>query len=398
MEVLHGTGAWLRAHPFGADLLLGGATLLVLLPMPFDAVPGIGYRPADPLAVTILLVAALPIAWRRRYPQAALAVGGGAAIAYELRGYPDLGAGLSALVLCYSAAAHLPRGPALRAGALALMGTAVALWASPSPLHFVDYLAGMATFCAAWVLGDNLRTRRAYVEVLEVRTEQAERRRRESSRQAVADERARIARELHDVVAHSMSVMVVQAGAARRVLRTRPEVSEESLRSIESTGRQALDEMRRLLGVLRSDEVTGTEAGLLPQPTLDDVDDLVIQCQEAGLPVQLAVKGERRPLPAGVELSAFRVVQEALTNSLKHAGRARAQVVIRWHDHALEISVADDGRGASAGLSGDGGGHGLVGMEERTELYGGQLRAGPRPGGGFEVRASFPLASPVAQR
>jgi signal transduction histidine kinase len=201
------------------------------------------------------------------------------------------------------------------------------------------------------------------------------------------------------VVAHNLSVVVVQAQAAQRILDRDLERARGVVVSIERTGREALDEMRRLLGVLRAGEPSGDgEAegdGLFgPQPGLARLGELVGQLHAAGLPVSLRVEGDERPLEAAVDLSAFRIVQEALTNALKHAGPARAEVVLRYHPRDLELTVSDDGRGGSARLDGrpvPGSGHGLVGMRERVELFGGELAAGPRPGGGYQVRARLPL-------
>jgi signal transduction histidine kinase len=216
------------------------------------------------------------------------------------------------------------------------------------------------------------------------RAEMAERERELVAREAVVEERARIARELHDVIAHNVSMMVVQAGAERRVLDGANGSTREVLQTIEQIGRSALTEMRRLVGMLRSDG----EDPLAPQPGLDDVATLVGQVREAGLPVELTVEGERRDLPAGIELSAYRIVQEALTNALKHAGGAHAQVSIRYGADSLELEILDDGRGGAAASNG---GHGLVGMRERVALYGGRFDASRRPGGGFAVRAKLPI-------
>jgi signal transduction histidine kinase len=224
------------------------------------------------------------------------------------------------------------------------------------------------------VVGD--RERRAQI---------AERERDLVAREAVVEERARIARELHDVIAHHVSMIVLQAGAERRVLDGANTSTREVLETVERTGRSALTEMRRLLGMLRGD----ANEPLTPQPGLTDVPVLVKQLREAGLPVELQVEGERRELPVGIELSAYRIVQEALTNALKHAGEASASVNIRYGSDSLELEIADDGRGASAPVSS--GGHGLVGMRERVALYGGHLDAGRRPSGGFVVRVLLPI-------
>jgi signal transduction histidine kinase len=217
----------------------------------------------------------------------------------------------------------------------------------------------------------------------ERRAELAERERDVAAREAVVEERARIARELHDVIAHNVSMMVVQAGAERRLLERGS--TQEVLASIEQIGRSALTEMRRLVGMLRSD----ADDPLAPQPGLDDLPTLVTQVREAGLPVDLRIEGEQRELSAGVELSAYRIVQEALTNALKHAGDARAEVRVRYGPDSLELEIADDGAGAAARASS--GGHGLVGMRERAALYGGRLDAGRRASGGFAVRVVLPI-------
>src|SRR4051794_20633699 len=220
----------------------------------------------------------------------------------------------------------------------------------------------------------------------ERRAQMAERERDLVAREAVAEERARIAPELHDVIAHHGSMVVLQAGAERRVLDQEANATtREVLETVEQTGRSALTEMRRLLGMLRGE----AHEPLTPQPGLNDVPMLVTQLRDAGLPVELRVEGERRELPVGLELSAYRIVQEALTNALKHAGDAKASVNIRYGSDSLELEIADDGAGASTPISS--GGHGLVGMRERVALYGGRLDTGRRPSGGFVVRVLLPI-------
>jgi signal transduction histidine kinase len=206
-----------------------------------------------------------------------------------------------------------------------------------------------------------------------------------AARRAVAEERQRIARELHDVVAHSVSVMTVQAGAVRRLLSPEQERERLALQSIEATGREALAEMRRLVGLLREQGATPEFA---PQPSMRTVDVLVGTVREAGLPVELSVEGEPKVLAPGVDLAAYRVIQEALTNALKYAGPARAWVTVRWRTDALEVEIANDG---SSEVGGEGGGHGLVGLRERVSLVGGSIESGPREDGGFVVRAHLPI-------
>jgi signal transduction histidine kinase len=241
-------------------------------------------------------------------------------------------------------------------------------------------------FTVVWVVGFTLGRKFAEANEAKERATRAEREREARARAAVADERARIARELHDVVGHSVSVMTVQASGVRRLLRPEQEREREALLIVERTGREALAEMRRMVGVLRRPEEA---PALAPQPSLEHVDRLVEQTREAGLPVELRVEGEATELPAGVDLTAYRLVQEGLTNALKHARATRAEVVVNYGDSQIEVMVLDDGSGVG---NGDGGGHGLVGMRERVSVYGGELDAGPRPGGGFRLRARLPLA------
>jgi signal transduction histidine kinase len=230
-----------------------------------------------------------------------------------------------------------------------------------------------------------MRTKRAYLRTLEERAVRLEREREEHALRAAAEEQARIARELHDVIAHSVSVMVVQAAAADDVFDSQPERSRQALQAIEATGRSALSELRRLLGVVRTPAETGSYA---PQPGLDALDALVEQVRSAGLPVELVVEGARDAVPVGIDLSAYRIVQEALTNTLKHAEATHADVVVRYAGSELVVEVVDDGRATAA--AGDGG-QGLIGMRERVALYGGELDAGRIDRGGFGVRARFPL-------
>jgi signal transduction histidine kinase len=233
-----------------------------------------------------------------------------------------------------------------------------------------------------------VRDRQLRVDALAVRAELLEREQELRAKEAVAEERARIARELHDLVAHNVSVMVVQAGAERMALGEREPSTRGVLAAIEQAGRQALAEARRLLEMLRRQ---GEDEGLEPQPGIGQIERLVEQVGRAGLPVRLEVEGDRVTLPAGLDLCAYRIVQESLTNALKHAGPAHAEVRLRYAPRALDVEIRDDGR-AAPHANGDGGGHGLIGMRERVALYGGELVTGPRDGGGYEVRAHLPLA------
>jgi signal transduction histidine kinase len=242
-------------------------------------------------------------------------------------------------------------------------------------------------FAVVWTIGFTLGRQREEAAKAHERAARAEQEREERARDAVAEERARIARELHDVVGHSVSVMTVQASGVRRLLRPDQHREREALLVVEQTGREALAEMRRMVGVLRRPEEA---PALAPQPSLEHLDRLVEQAREAGLPVELRVEGDTVQLPAGVDLTAYRLVQEGLTNAIKHSRATRAEVLVHYRDGQIELVVSDDGLG---GGSGDRGGHGLVGMRERVSVYGGDLEAGPRPEGGYRLRARLPLAS-----
>jgi signal transduction histidine kinase len=245
----------------------------------------------------------------------------------------------------------------------------------------------------AWVFGDSMRYRRAYYTNLEDRAARLEAERDAQAQIAAAAERARIARELHDVVAHNVSVMVVQADGASYALGSDPDRARQALAAISATGRQALAEMRRMLGVLRRNE-DGTEPGRAPLPGIGQLGELLEQTRATGLAVSFTVEGVPQPLPDGAALAAYRIVQESLTNTRKHGGpRATAEVTLRYLEDALLLRITDDGRGAAA--VSDGAGHGLTGMRERVAVYGGWVQAGPCPSGGYHVAALLPLVAPV---
>jgi signal transduction histidine kinase len=248
-----------------------------------------------------------------------------------------------------------------------------------------DFFFINLVFGVVWIVGFSLGRKFEEADEAKERAVRAEREREERASAAVAEERARIARELHDVVGHSVSVMTVQASGVRRLLRPDQEREREALLVVERTGREALAEMRRMVGVLRRPEEA---PALAPQPSLDHLSRLVEQAREAGLSVDLRIEGEATQLPAGVDLTAYRLVQEGLTNVVKHAQATRAEVLVNYGDGYLEVTVNDDGQGVG---NGDGGGHGLVGMRERVSVYGGELVAGPQTGGGYQLRAKLPL-------
>jgi signal transduction histidine kinase len=392
---------WLQEHPFGADALLGVLIFALALPGMWlrDTNVDINFRDPDALGVLLVIAATLPLAWRRKNPVAVMWAVGVSATLIEALGYTTGAGGVGAIIALYTIAAHCDR----RRSIIALCLTGVALLVIFLTARWdvtVPSIGGnVVIFLTAWVLGDNLQNRRHYLASVEERAARLERDQQDLARRAREDERSRIARELHDVVAHNVSVMVVQAGAARRVLDRNPEQATESLEAIEATGRLALDELRRLLGVLRPDDAASDARS--PQPSISHVDALVRQMRDAGLDVTLEIEGDPRSLPPALDLSAYRIVQEALTNTLKHAGPTpKACVHVRYADDAVDVEVTDDGRGLAQELemgTAANGGHGLVGMRERVALFGGTLHAGARSGGGYRVRAHIPLTGiPVA--
>jgi signal transduction histidine kinase len=387
--------AWARLlalRPPLADVLLAAGVLVVAQ---IQTWMDTSFQPKLPLALLAVLIT-VPLAWRRRAPFAALLVTGVAAWVLSVGPVGDAAYTFIAVVVAvFSVGAYAePRRSVL--GCALVLGT---LWVGglqdnarhpgvrgPSDVVFVTVVFG-----GAWLLGRALRGGGQHAEQLAQRAAQLEADQQAQARAAVAAERARIARELHDVIAHSVSVMVIQAGAAEQLLEQAPQRARGPLEAVQDTGRQTIVELRRLLGILRED---GQEPSLAPQPGLAGLDLLVEEMRQAGLPVQLQVQGRPWRLPPGIDLAAYRIVQEALTNTLRHAGPARAEVTVRYQDHAVELEILDDGPGAGPHAAADAGsGQGLVGMRERVALYGGTLQAGPRPdttGAGYAVRARLP--------
>jgi len=295
-------------------------------------------------------------------------------------------------VAVYSVAAYGDRWVSLAGLVVAELGLA-AVQLTPGRFERSTFLLFMGVVAVAWVLGHFVGDRQVYAAQLEERTAELEQAREELARRAVVEERLRLARELHDVVAHAMSVIAVQSGVGAHVAASRPEEVGKALAAIEATSRAALTELRRLLGVLRQD--SEPQASLTPMPGLANLDSLLAEVGKAGLAVRVRVEGTPLQLPAGVDLSAYRIVQEALTNVVKHAGPAHAQVTIRYRGQEVAVEVTDDGRGAVPPV-GDGRGrtgHGLIGMRERVAAFNGDLEAGPRSDGGFRVAARLPLAA-----
>ena len=389
---------WLKAHPLVADGLL--AAVVAAIPTAIWIVgdnpqPGVDWREPDVGLALLIVLTALPLVWRRRRPLRVLAVTVGAAVGMGALQYNTDFALLGDLVALYTVGAHCARTASRRVilGFALAIGPAMLLGRRrPGPVPPSG--TSSSPTCSTgrvWLVGDNLQTRRANVAALRERAERAERDRQEEARRAVEEERNRIAREMHDVVAHSMSVMVVQAGGARKVLDRDPAQAERALELIEQTGREALTEMRRLLGVLREDDGAGI-AARDPQPSLDRLDDLVEAVPRRRAPRRPRATGRRAPAAPGVDLAAYRIVQEALTNVRRHAGPASAGVTIAYRPDAR----GRGGRrrpGPRCRRSAGGGGHrARAGRHARARRPVRRVgSAGPRPGGGFAVRALLPL-------
>ncbi|HVF05578.1 MAG TPA: sensor histidine kinase [Frankiaceae bacterium] len=359
-----------RGAAFDAALAVALAALSAWLLAAFATLPW----PAFPLA----LAHTLPLTARRSAPVAAGAVATAAAFGYLSLGFPMVGLGPTALVWLYAFGSYARRPESYLL--LAAAQVAVAVGVARGQGDVSTLVGDIVALLVAYLLGDSARRRRDVIALHRDRADQLERTQAEVARRAVAEERLRIARELHDVVAHSMSVVAVQAGTGRLVVDRDPAAAREALTVIERTSRDALDEMRRLLGVLR-DEDGGS--GRAPAPDLAGLDELIARTVASGVPVSVRVEGERRPLPAGLELAAYRIVQEALTNVARHAPGAAATVVLRYGPDGLGVEVTNTRGGAAP--SPNGSGHGLLGMRERAAVYGGTVEAGPLPGGGYRV-------------
>jgi len=350
-------------------------------------------QPVHPaLAIILTLAVILPLTLRRRFPLFVLLVINALLILYRLLDIPEGTATAYALLLAlFSAGAYGSRRWRTWARGISVASVAVALtyllfFRLPTDTSLFTYeenqvLAQIATillnlflFGAAWWVGDIFR----------IRGEREE----ENARQAVINERVRIARELHDVVAHHVSVMGIQAGGARRILPQQPEKAKEALSLIESSSRQAVSELHRLLGFLRQGQQTDE---LSPQPSLRQLSTLVNDMKEAGLPIEVKIEGVERPLPPGIELSAYRIIQEALTNTLKHAGAATATVTIRYANSTIEVEIIDNGKGLTRAEGQEFRGKGIMGMRERVSLHRGKFEAGNMPEGGFSVRVTLPV-------
>ncbi|HEV7626480.1 MAG TPA: histidine kinase [Streptomyces sp.] len=406
---------FIRRHPTWVDscwavLLLMMSSVWLISNVEGDS-EGIPQGPKEQIAaVPIVLALSTVVALRRRSPEKMLVLAAATGVAQVVTHVGVGPSDFAMLVIVFTVASRNIRWASRFAlgGAMVAPTIAALRWQNENQTLAGAILGDIfmtVTFLLAWVLGDSLRTRRAYYAQLEERATRLEKEREAQTKIAAAAERARIARELHDVVAHNVSVMVVQADGAAYVLDADPAQAKQALETISGTGRQALAEMRRLLGVLRTGEGSadgGSGGGREsageygPQPGVEQLSELIEQVRGAGLEVSFAIEGTPRPLPSSIELTAYRVVQEALTNSRKHGGPGvGATVRLAYGADELSLLAEDDGRGAQRDLYEDGGndglGHGLIGMRERVGMVGGSLQTGPRPGGGFRISAVLPL-------
>jgi len=380
-----------------------GATLSFADLYSVDLVPS---REDDLLAVLLILGAAFALIWRRVAPFTVLAVVISTMLLMYLLGYDIFLAGVGLPALYTVIVIGEPRRRAwvfVTAATVGLFAVASVTILERTDGYHITNATGMIVFLLGTVVaGAIVRNRHEIFLDTEARADRAEADQLVAAERAVTNERLRIAREMHDVVAHGMSVMSVQAAAAKETFQTRPDRALELLDSIETTGRESLAEMRRMLGVLRSGEDGDSERigpELTPQPSLAELDRLVTGCVNAGTPTELQISGDPVRLPPGIELAAFRIVQEALTNVLKHAGpNASARVELAYEPTQIQISVLDTGRGAIVKPAPAGSGNGLIGMRERVDAYGGEATAGPRAGGGYAVIATLPLVTDTDRR
>ncbi|MCP3994785.1 MAG: sensor histidine kinase [bacterium] len=349
-------------------------------------------RQFDSIGMALIALQTIPLLWRRNAPITILTITVvGFAIDRGLN-YPTSWAFIGISLAIYTVGAQLPPRRSLLVGGITidvvLLWTAIGVFVADTVEPFA-LLSEIAVLGLPLLLGREAYSRQQRMIELERRAIRAEHEREQQAADAVATERVRIARELHDVVAHEITVMTIQSAGARRILDADPEQAYGAMESAEAAGHRALTEIRRLLGMLRTTDPKATD----PQPGMATIDRLVDQMNSTGLPTELTIKGEERTLPLGIDLNAYRIIQESVTNTLKHGGPGvRAEIDVTYSDHELAIEVRDDGRGASAGHESTGGaGQGLVGMHERAALLNGVVTAGPRPGGGFRVSAKIPL-------
>jgi signal transduction histidine kinase len=384
--------AWVQRQraPVLDALLAAAVTAMVLVDLasPTDAV---GVRRTDALAVVLSLLQTLPLAFRRRAPLLTfILILLGVSLYYPL-GYEVTDGTLATFVGVYTVAAYESRPKSLVGLGLLAVGMTWYWLTRAEPFDPTTPVWIGILGLLSWGLGEYVRARRTYTTEVEALAERLDRARALEARQAAWQERARLARELHDVIGHTVNVMVIQAGAGRRTLASDRGLAERAFQTIESTGREALEELDRLLGILRTEE---DEPELPPQPGLEQLRALAGRFEDAGLPVEITIEGDQVSLPRSLDQSAYRIIQEALTNALRHAGGTIAHVAVRYRNDRLELEVANDGReNRRPHHDHPGGGRGLIGIRERVALFGGELEAGPKAGGGFVVRCQFPLAA-----
>jgi signal transduction histidine kinase len=385
----------LQAHPLALDAALAAGVLVCMVVGSFvdpNGQRGVswGLRRPDLLSLVLMTLGAVALVFRRRAPRTVLAVTATVSVVECVTGDPRAPVAMSAVVALFTVAAATDRHTTWRLGLLTMtVLTGAAMLAGPLPWYAQENLAIFAWTGMAAAGGDAVRSRRAFVDAIRERAERAERTREEEARRRVAEERLRIARDLHDVVAHHIALVNVQAGVAAHVMDKRPDQAKEALAHVREAGRSALNELRATVGLLR--QSGDPEAPTEPAPGLDRLDELVGTFRSAGLHVEVARADHGTTLPAAVDLAAFRIIQEALTNVQKHAGtQAKAEVSVVRVGPNIEVTVLDDGAGEEHGDE-TGGGHGLLGMRERVTALRGTLTTGPRYGGGFRVHAILPL-------
>ncbi|MGW7055806.1 sensor histidine kinase [Streptomyces sp. NPDC054887] len=406
---------WLHDHPLALDAALASAVLVLMVTGSFADPhggpngPTFGTRTPGAGSVVLMLLGSAALVLRRRRPLAVLAFTGVVTLAELVAGDPPAPVAMSAVIALYTVASRTDRPTTWRVGLLTMTGlTAAAMCFGDGPWYSQENLGIFAWTGIGATAGDAVRSRRAFVDAIRERAERAERTREEEARRRVAEERLRIARDLHDVVAHHIALVNVQAGVAAHVMDKRPDQAKEALAHVREASRSALNELRATVGLLR--QSGDPEAPTEPAPGLGVLDQLLDTFRNAGLPVEVARpdKAAGEPLPAAVDLAAYRIIQEALTNVQKHAGEhARAEVSVVRVGSSAEITVIDNGGGVRAGGGepgpvgddpGTGGGHGLTGMRERVTALGGTLTAGPRYGGGFRVHAILPFQVRTGER
>ena len=384
---------WIRTNPHKVDLVTGAVYTLFVI----GGSIGVAYGPYGVgLLVSLSLFQSLPLMFRRRFPWTVTLIVAAAHVAQVAITPAFLPSQFSVPILVYTMAAYGKRWQSFATlaigigGALLVTARIFTAYGPNGGITFdtvVSFVGLSLVVLVSWTFGDLARTRRLTLEALRDRANRLELERQYERDLAASDERSHIAREMHDIVAHSLSVIITQADGARYAATKDPQIAIKTLKTVADTGRSSLREMRRLLGVLRTDEAVENR----PVPTLADIPDLMSSVQHSGLAAEITVQGlPRRALPPGAELTAYRCVQESLTNVIKHAGaNATAHVALTWTAKGLEIVVTDNGRGAGA-LSGEGSGQGLRGMCERVALYDGQAKAAPLTGGGFQVTVFIP--------